>query len=117
MSSDLQREGSHIAWLSQTIDETYPKDIDPEAHEWRRISKIGEEFGEVTAALLGSIGENPRKGYTHSPEDVEDELLDVALCALAAWEHRRGNAGGSLIALSDHARRTCERMRIALGMT
>lgn len=49
-----------------------------------RILKIGEEFGEASAAWIGAAGQNPRKGVTHTPQDVADELGDVAFTALVA---------------------------------
>ncbi|HMM95317.1 MazG-like family protein [Phycicoccus sp.] len=104
--------GELIARLSQYIDDSYPIDLSPEAADWRRIAKVGEEFGEVIGAFGGSIGENPRKGVTHQPGDVDYELLDVALCALGAWEHRHGNAGMALPALHDHIAHVARRAGI-----
>lgn len=72
---------------------------DPEAIAWGRISKITEEAGEVIAAFIGSTGQNPRKGVTHSLEDVKKELLDVAITALGAYEHLDGHSGNALPAL------------------
>ncbi len=49
-----------------------------------RVLKIGEEFGEVSEALHGVLGANPRKGLSHSWEDVRTELVDVAVTAFVA---------------------------------
>ncbi|WP_067498912.1 MazG nucleotide pyrophosphohydrolase domain-containing protein [Actinoplanes sp. TFC3] len=49
-----------------------------------RILKIVEEAGEAAAAWVGVTGQNPRKGVTHTPQDVADELGDVAFSALVA---------------------------------
>ncbi|MFI6449275.1 MazG-like family protein [Kitasatospora sp. NPDC050543] len=49
-----------------------------------RILKLSEEVGEVGAAVIGATGQNPRKGVTHSWEDVEHELCDVVFSALVA---------------------------------
>ncbi|WP_245674204.1 MazG-like family protein [Actinoplanes rectilineatus] len=49
-----------------------------------RIVKIAEEYGEVAAAWVGSTGQNPRKGITHTQQDVVAELGDVAFTALVA---------------------------------
>ncbi|MFF5085487.1 MazG nucleotide pyrophosphohydrolase domain-containing protein [Actinoplanes sp. NPDC000266] len=49
-----------------------------------RILKIVEEAGEAAAAWIGTLGQNPRKGVTHSRQDVADELGDVAFTALVA---------------------------------
>jgi len=67
-----------------------------EAILWGRVSKIGEEFGETVQALIGATGQNPRKGTTHSFSDVLDELLDVAVTALGAYEHISGHDGIAL---------------------
>src|SRR5690242_13592954 len=51
---------------------------------WERVGKVGEENGEVIAAMIGWGGQNPRKGHTHGSNDVEKELFDVAITALGA---------------------------------
>jgi NTP pyrophosphatase (non-canonical NTP hydrolase) len=51
-----------------------------------RVLKIGEEFGEVAEALHGVNGTNPRKGKSHTMEDVVKELVDVAVTTLIALE-------------------------------
>jgi NTP pyrophosphatase (non-canonical NTP hydrolase) len=49
-----------------------------------RLLKLSEEVGEVSQAYIGYVGQNPRKGQTHSAADVADELCDVAVTALVA---------------------------------
>ncbi|MFE1880488.1 MazG-like family protein [Streptomyces diastatochromogenes] len=49
-----------------------------------RILKLSEEVGEVAEAVIGATGQNPRKGITHTWEDVQGELCDVAITALVA---------------------------------
>ncbi|MGE7439421.1 GNAT family N-acetyltransferase [Kitasatospora sp. NPDC001175] len=49
-----------------------------------RILKLSEEVGEVGQAVIGATGQNPRKGVTHSWEDVQHEICDVVLAALVA---------------------------------
>lgn len=51
-----------------------------------RVIKIGEEFGEVAEALHGVNGTNPRKGRSHTMEDVVKELVDVAVTTFVALE-------------------------------
>jgi NTP pyrophosphatase (non-canonical NTP hydrolase) len=51
-----------------------------------RVLKIGEEFGEVSEALHGALGANPRKGMSHSWADVRKELIDVAVTTLVALD-------------------------------
>ena len=49
-----------------------------------RMLKLSEEVGEVSEAVIGAIGQNPRKGVSHSWEDVQGELCDVVITALVA---------------------------------
>ncbi|NJP34143.1 hypothetical protein [Micromonospora thermarum] len=49
-----------------------------------RILKVTEEAGEAAAAWIGTLGQNPRKGVTHTTADVAGELADVVLTALVA---------------------------------
>ena len=49
-----------------------------------RVLKLSEEVGEVAQAVIGATGQNPRKGTTHSWEDVGAELCDVVITALVA---------------------------------
>ena len=49
-----------------------------------RLMKLSEEVGEVTEAYIGMIGQNPRKGVTHTREDVAEELCDVVISAMVA---------------------------------
>ncbi|MEU4244228.1 AAA family ATPase [Actinoplanes sp. NPDC026619] len=65
------------AWLDE-----HNGDAEPELG--LRILKIVEEAGEAAAAWIGTLGQNPRKGVTHSRHDVADELGDVAFTALVA---------------------------------
>lgn len=49
-----------------------------------RLLKLVEEAGEVAQAYIGTIGQNPRKGVTHTAADVADELCDVIITAAVA---------------------------------
>lgn len=49
-----------------------------------RLLKVSEEAGEAAAAWIGATGQNPRKGVTHTRDDVADELADVVYAALVA---------------------------------
>ncbi|MEU3344452.1 MazG-like family protein [Streptomyces sp. NPDC006700] len=48
------------------------------------VLKLSEEVGEVAQAVIGATGQNPRKGTTHTWDDVEAELCDVVISALVA---------------------------------
>jgi NTP pyrophosphatase (non-canonical NTP hydrolase) len=56
----------------------------PEITKLIRIMKLTEEAGEVTQAVIGTLGQNPRKGVTHTWEDVQAELCDVIVTAMVA---------------------------------
>lgn len=49
-----------------------------------RLLKLTEEVGEVAQAWIGVQGQNPRKGVTHTRQDVADELCDVIVTAVVA---------------------------------
>ncbi|WNM34710.1 MazG-like family protein [Streptomyces sp. Li-HN-5-11] len=49
-----------------------------------RMLKLSEEVGEVAEAVIGATGQNPRKGTTHTWDDVQAELCDVVITALVA---------------------------------
>lgn len=94
--------------LSEWIDEGNAH-RDHEAVTWGRISKITEEAGEVIGAYIGATGQNPRKGHTHTLNDVLEELLDVAVTALGAYEHVVGHQGTALAALDSKILRVAQR--------
>ncbi|WP_405793216.1 endonuclease/exonuclease/phosphatase family protein [Streptomyces sp. NBC_01506] len=49
-----------------------------------RILKISEEVGEVAEAMHGAAGTNPRKGRSHTWDDVNKELCDVIVTSMVA---------------------------------
>ncbi|MFE0452292.1 MazG-like family protein [Streptomyces sp. NPDC058914] len=49
-----------------------------------RILKLSEEVGEAAQAVIGATGQNPRKGTSHTWDDVGSELCDVVITALVA---------------------------------
>lgn len=58
--------------------------LPPDTEKLLRIMKLTEETGEVTQAVIGTLGQNPRKGVTHTWDDVRAELCDVMLTAMVA---------------------------------
>ena len=56
----------------------------PDTERLLRIMKLSEEVGEVTQAVIGTLGQNPRKGITHTWDDVQAELCDVMFTAMVA---------------------------------
>lgn len=76
-----------------------------------RLMKLVEEAGEVMQAYIGMTGQNPRKGVTHTREDVAAELCDVILTAVVAL-HRFADDPEQ--AMAEHAGRVVRRIE-ALG--
>jgi NTP pyrophosphatase (non-canonical NTP hydrolase) len=106
----MTETATSLAALSTWLDsENQKMGRDGEAITWGRLAKVGEECGEVIAAWIGATGQNPRKGFTHTPSDVIEELLDVAVTALGAVEHMVGNDGKSMALLEDKIRRVVAR--------
>ncbi len=106
MTHLLVAGGLTLARISKWIDAAPANAArDREAATWGRLAKIQEEAGEVIAAYISETGQNPRKAVDPNAADrVNAELLDVALTALAALEHRTGNHGQSMVWLLNHIR-------------
>jgi hypothetical protein len=73
-----------ITVITAWLDRSNPKG---EHEDSMRVMKVGEEFGEAVQAYIGMAGQNPRKGVTHSIQDLLGELADVAVTALCAIQH------------------------------
>ena len=58
--------------------------LSPETERLLRLMKLSEEVGEVAQAVIGVTGQNPRKGVTHTWDDVQSELCDVIVTAMVA---------------------------------
>ncbi|WP_411573789.1 MazG-like family protein [Streptomyces fradiae] len=61
-----------------------PSPGSPERTALLRILKLSEEVGEVAEAVIGAYGHNPRKGASHTWDDVRAELCDVIITAMIA---------------------------------
>lgn len=70
--------GHQTAWLDSV------PGIAPETRVLTQILKITEEAGEAAEAVIGALGQNPRKGFSHTWDDVATELCDVVISALVA---------------------------------
>ncbi|MFD8749740.1 MazG-like family protein [Kitasatospora sp. NPDC059577] len=57
-------------------------DHPPEQTMLLQALKLGEECGEVAEAVIGVLGMNPRKGRSHTLEQVHAEACDAAVTAL-----------------------------------
>ena len=73
-----------VAWLDAANGRT-------DAELTLRILKVTEEAGEAAGAWIGVLGTNPRKGITHSRDDVAAELADVVITALVAMQSLGAN--------------------------
>lgn len=79
-----------IASLVGWLDENSKLDADTE--KMMRVWKIFEEAGEVAQAVTGMTGQNPRKGVTHTEEDVQAEICDVIFTGMVALLSRTPEA-------------------------
>lgn len=79
----------HVRMVTEWLDAGSTPTEDPRI---LRCFKIAEELGEVTAAIIGATGQNPRKGTTHTWDDVQTELCDVILAAMVALDSVTVNA-------------------------
>lgn len=77
-----------------------------------RCMKVCEEAGEVAQAWIGFIGQNPRKGASHTLREVVKELGDVVFAALVALESITGN---SRAIVETRARETIQRVNLNAG--
>ncbi|MEU8964105.1 MazG-like family protein [Streptomyces sp. NPDC048491] len=75
------------AWLTEE------SPVPPEQQTLLRMLKLSEEVGEVAQAVIGATGQNPRKGVSHSWQDVQSELCDVIVTAMVALTALTADAG------------------------
>jgi hypothetical protein len=109
MLRDIVRAEERLVVISQWIDKGNAH-RDPEARTWGRLAKIAEEGGEVIAEYIGVTGQNPRKGVNSDIHKVAEELLDVAVTALGAYEHLYDHPGLALQAVANKINTVHKRM-------
>ncbi|RBQ17788.1 hypothetical protein DP939_23290 [Spongiactinospora rosea] len=98
---------AHIATVLTWLDAANPRTD----HELSmRLMKIGEETGEAVAAYIGITGQNPRKGITHTTDDLAGELCDVVITALVALASITGTAATAEAAMRTHLERRAPRL-------
>nr|WP_075001307.1 MazG-like family protein [Streptomyces qinglanensis] len=62
----------------------------PREQQWTlQVLKLSEETGEAAQAVIGVQGTNPRKGHSHTWEDVHAEVADVVITGLVALARMR----------------------------
>ncbi|WP_328938699.1 MazG-like family protein [Streptomyces tauricus] len=77
---DLWESVEHLQdWLARTQPERPAQET-----LLLRMLKLSEEVGEVAEAVIGATGQNPRKGVSHTWDDVRSELCDVIITAAVA---------------------------------
>lgn len=103
--------------VSRWIDEHPSNRVrNAEALLWGRVSKTGEEAGEVISALVAALDHNPRKGLSGDMSQVQAELLDVAMTALCAVAHLNHNDPETDLMglLAQHIAEVADRAGVAL---
>ncbi|AZM47391.1 hypothetical protein DMB38_17735 [Streptomyces sp. WAC 06738] len=71
-----------------------------------RILEVGEAYGEVAASVHGLMGADPRKGKTHTIDDVCAALCEVIVTSMVALASISGDASEVFAArLREGARR------------
>ncbi|MBY8886610.1 MazG-like family protein [Streptomyces sp. PTM05] len=69
-----------VEWLDTETE------LSPDTARLLRVLKITEEAGEVAEAVHGATLANPRKGASHTWDDVQTELCDVILTSMVALQ-------------------------------
>lgn len=82
-------------------------DLPREQRVLLQLLKIQEEAGEVAEAVIGAMGQNPRKGHSHTWDDVESEVCDVIVTGMVAL--MRMNPDGAEAVLAQHMQRIADR--------
>jgi predicted house-cleaning noncanonical NTP pyrophosphatase (MazG superfamily) len=67
-----------------------------------QLLKMSEEVGEAAEAYLGMTGLNPRKGISHTREDLVGEVGDVIITAAVAIVQLTGGPGAARAAFESH---------------
>ncbi|MFJ9416717.1 NUDIX domain-containing protein [Streptomyces sp. NPDC101227] len=67
----------------------------PREQNWiLQVLKIAEETGEAAQAVIGLTGTNPRKGLSHTWDDVQAEVADVIITSMVALARMRPDPDG-----------------------
>ena len=67
-----------------------------------QLLKLSEDVGEVAEAYLGLTGLNPRKGVTHTRDDLVNEVADVIITAAVAIVRLTGEPRAARAAFNAH---------------
>jgi NTP pyrophosphatase (non-canonical NTP hydrolase) len=67
-----------------------------------QLLKLSEEVGEVAEAYIGLTGHNPRKGVTHTRDDLTGEVADVIITAAVSIVRLTGSPAAARAAFEAH---------------
>jgi NTP pyrophosphatase (non-canonical NTP hydrolase) len=67
-----------------------------------QLLKLSEEVGEVAEAYIGMTGLNPRKGVTHTRDDLTGEVADVIITAAVTIVRLTGSPAAARAAFEAH---------------
>jgi NTP pyrophosphatase (non-canonical NTP hydrolase) len=67
-----------------------------------QLLKLSEEVGEVAEAYLGMTGLNPRKGFSHTRDDLSGEVADVIITAAVSLVMLSGGPDQARAAFQAH---------------
>ncbi|MCD2468608.1 MazG-like family protein [Streptomyces sp. MBT42] len=87
MSNDPWNTIRTLAALFTQLDTA--RDIAPEEQWTLQVLKISEEVGEAAQAVIGARATNPRKGHSHTWEDVQEEVADCVITGMVALARLR----------------------------
>jgi len=104
---------SDVDWCDAHLDRnvSQPYKDQPLAQDWARVAKAAEEVGEAIDALIGFTGQNPRKGYYGSQDDLLKELADGALSCIYAIQHFTKDAPTTMRTLMGRSLQHKERLQ------
>ncbi|MFB4275795.1 MazG-like family protein [Nonomuraea sp. MTCD27] len=114
MSASEDRLWKHVGAALDWVDQANGRD---DHEKTLRLLKLVEETSEVAAAYIGMVGQNPRKGVTHTLDDVAAELCDVTVTALVALATITGDTTTARTALNRHLARRGPRLAALLNAT
>jgi predicted house-cleaning noncanonical NTP pyrophosphatase (MazG superfamily)/NTP pyrophosphatase (non-canonical NTP hydrolase) len=80
-----------------------------------QLLKLSEEVGEVAEAYLGMTGLNPRKGLSHTREDLAGEVGDVIVTAAVTMVLLAGGAAAARAAFGAHLAGVLARLALDQG--
>ncbi|MER7516519.1 MazG-like family protein [Streptomyces sp. NPDC126499] len=64
----------------------------PAEQQWTlQVLKVAEEVGESAQAVIGAWATNPRKGQSHTWQDVQEEIADTAITSLVTLHRMLGD--------------------------